>query len=637
MKIILTLFLVFFISPSFLAQEQPRVFGEAHLCKQHLHELKLKKTHSHSTYTNNYDVKYHRMELTVNPDTLYVIGSITTYFTPIHTGIQEMYFDFSNVLKMDSILYRGQKLNFTKPSIDLIKIDFTNVLSQDILDSLTLYYHGVPSDLFGRSFVKDFHDSVPVIWTLSQPYGSKDWWPCKQDLNDKIDSVDIIIKTGLDYKVASNGLLIEEYNTPTQSIWHWKHRYPIPAYLIAIAVTNYSRFTEEIFLNNGQKIDVEHYIYPEDTAIWTASRWATQAYLRFFSEKFEIYPFHEEKYGHAQFSRGGGMEHQTMSFMASNYPPLIGHELAHQWFGNKVTCSSWEDIWLNEGFATYLTGISNEALWPKDWRPWKSFMIENITSESGGSVFVDDTTSIARIFNGRLSYNKGAMVLHMLRWKLGDTVFFSAVRNYLADPELAFGYASTAQFMAHLEQESLLSLDEFFDDWFYGEGYPSYAIDGKQNGGILNLEIKQSSSHSSVDFFEMPIELQIFGEEKDTTIRIEHQFSGEKFQLILPFKADSIHFDPELWLVSNNNTIRLNEEIGTFAEIFPNPASDAVTINTSDKADKIQIYSKEGKMVYQLIGPELYSIVNIQNFAAGLYVVKVSLKQENFNSKLIVQ
>lgn len=628
--------LLFLLSISILrAQESVFNPDEKVVCKDHLHLHNPPSQKTYTQFTSSYDLNYHRLELEIDPDTLFVRGLVVSYFTIIKDNVNKLYFDFSSVLKIDSIRFKGELVNFSKPQLDLLEIDLGQSLVKNQKDSLHIYYYGVPNDLENRSFVKDFHDSVPVIWTLSQPYGAKDWWPCKQDLNDKIDSIDLIVTTDSNYSVASNGLLVNEYYNPKGKVFHWKHRYPIPAYLIAIAVTNYSRFTQNISLNSGEIINVDHFIYPEDTSSWKASQWATTAYLRLFSDTFEIYPFHNEKYGHAQFSRGGGMEHQTMSFMASNYPPLIGHELAHQWFGNKITCNSWENIWLNEGFATYFTGMAYEVRWPKDWRPWKEFMIANVTSEPGGSVFVDDTNSISRIFDGRLSYNKGAMLLHMLRWKLGDKAFFQGVRNYLKDTKLSFSYASTDDFKSHLESESGMDLTEFFKDWFYGQGYPSYLIEAHVRGGIVELEIEQTSSHPSVDFFEMPIALRLFGAEIDTTLILDPGFSGEMFRFEFKNEIDSIHFDPELRIVSANNEITMLRENEGFVEIYPNPANNHLMVNSSKEILEIEVYSKEGKLLSKLIPRSNFTVINVASYSSGLYFIRVEMNGSTENLKFI--
>ena len=193
---------------------------------------------------------------------------------------------------------------------------------------------------------------------------------------------------------------------------------------------------------------------------------------------------------------------------------LIAHELAHQWFGDKITCGSWKDIWLNEGFATYLSGLTIEDLDGNSaFTTWKQQRINSITSLTNGAVYLSDadTTSVSRIFDGRLSYNKGAMVLHMLRKKLGDTDFFQGVKNYLSDVNHAFAYAKTEDFIAIMETTSGLDLTEFFSDWLYNQGYPSYTIQWHQSGNQLFTTISQAQSDPSVSFFEVPIPIKVNG------------------------------------------------------------------------------------------------------------------------------
>ncbi|MBK8564305.1 MAG: hypothetical protein IPN76_13450 [Saprospiraceae bacterium] len=258
--------------------------------------------------------------------------------------------------------------------------------------------------------------------------------------------------------------------------------------------------------------------------------------LQFYDSLFVTYPFHEEKYGHAQFGWGGGMEHQTMSYVSSFGWGLLTHELAHQWFGDMVTCGSWEDIWLNEGFATYLEGISRERFPSQvqtQWYDWKAGKISSIVSQPGGSVLVDDTTSVNRIFSSRLSYNKGSYLLHMLRWKLGGDAFFGGLRNYLNDRQ--YDYARTTSLQSHLEATSGQDLDEYFEDWFRGQGFPSYKVVWEQSSqGDVYIQLNQTTSMpSSVDFFEMPVPILLIGADNDTIVRLEHTPKRRAVQLEL--------------------------------------------------------------------------------------------------------
>ena len=287
---------------------------------------------------------------------------------------------------------------------------------------------------------------------------------------------------------------------------HFKHQYPIPAYLVAIAVTNYAVSSDTVD-HNGNPFEIVNYVYPENLVSAQNSTAVTVDIMNLFSNLFQEYPYANEKYGHAQFGWGGGMEHTTVSFMGSFGRNLIAHELAHQWFGNKVTCGSWKDIWLNEGFANYLSGLVVENLdGTNQFTSWKQSMNTSITSQNGGAVYLtdSDTLSINRIFSSRLSYNKGAMVTHMLRKKLGDATFFQGMQDYLNHPDLAYAYAKTEDYKAVMETTSGQDLTEFFNDWIYNQGYPSYDITWNQpNSSQVAISISQTQSHSSVSYFDI--------------------------------------------------------------------------------------------------------------------------------------
>ncbi|NJO89138.1 MAG: M1 family metallopeptidase [Chloroflexia bacterium] len=316
---------------------------------------------------------------------------------------------------------------------------------------------------------------------------------------DKADSIDLVIIHPTTYKAAGNGKLISENVINGKMHTHWKHRHPITAYLVAFAVTNYSTYSDYVPMDDGDPIEILNYVYPEDLSYAKVNTPATIEIMQLYNRLFITYPYRDEKYGHAQFGWGGGMEHQTMSFMVNFGFGLIAHELAHQWFGDYITCNSWKNIWLNEGFATYCESLTHEfGLSGENWANWKRNEINYITEEPGGSLFVNDTTSENAIFSGRLSYAKGGMVLHMLRGEVGDTAFFRGIRNYLQDEKLANAFASTENLQAHMEGESGKDLDYFFKDWVYGQGYPSYSFYwGQDENGIGTIKITQTQSHSS--------------------------------------------------------------------------------------------------------------------------------------------
>ncbi|NBC09243.1 MAG: T9SS type A sorting domain-containing protein [Bacteroidetes bacterium] len=586
-----------------------------------------------SPFTDNYDISYHRMEWAIDPAEYYISGTITTYFEPTEDNFNTIYFDFANELQVNEIKYHGQTLSGYMQNEERLRIELPNAIPMGQLDSISVRYEGAPpSNGFG-SFVQSSHGGTPVLWTLSEPYGARDWWPCKQDLNDKIDSIDVYVTTPAEYRVASNGLLVEEQpEAGNEMTYHWRHRYPIPAYLIAIAVTNYASYSDFVPLDDGGSIEVLNYVFPENLTYAQDATSATVDIMELFNELFGLYPFAEEKYGHAQFGWGGGMEHQTMSFMGGFSHLLQAHELAHQWFGNKVTCGSWQDIWLNEGFATYLEGLTYDyGLGPNTFPDWLAGKINHVTSEPGGSVFVTDTSSVGRIFSSRLSYSKGALLLHMLRWKLGDEAFYQGVRNYVDAPALAFGYAKSEDLQFYLEQASGQDLQGFFADWLYGQGYPSYAVQWHQEGSTVYVKIAQSTSHPSVDFFEMPVPVRFTYTDGDSQTQVfEHESNNQIFSFEATSEISEVTFDPELWLLSANNSVEeavftsTSTAAAASVSLFPNPTSGAVWLDTQALPNSepvvLEIYSATGQLLSRSTHPTgQQAAVLLEDYANGLY------------------
>ncbi|GGN05049.1 hypothetical protein GCM10010967_45150 [Dyadobacter beijingensis] len=334
------------------------------------------------------------------------------------------------------------------------------------------------------------------------------------------------------------------------------HRYAIASYLVAFAVTNYNVLDASVMIGSTS-VPMKTYCYPESQVTFQGGVQNTLNAMVQYSNLFGDYPFKNEKYGHVQFGWGGGMEHQTCSFMVNMSETLIAHELGHQWFGDKVTCGSWQDIWLNEGFATHLASIYMEAKYPLNTKSSRTIEINNITSQPGGSVWVDNVNDVNRIFSNRLTYLKGSHLLYMLRWILGDATFFTAVNNYIHDPALAYGYVTTANLKSHLEAASGIDLTYFFNQWFTGQGYPSYQVEWYPTGNSVQVRLNQTQSHASVNFFQLPVPLLF----RNTTtnqqklVVLNNMVNGQFFVDNLGFEATEVVFDPDVWLITRNNTL----------------------------------------------------------------------------------
>ena len=199
-------------------------------------------------------------------------------------------------------------------------------LSAGILDSITVYYHGTPQATSGFiSFVASTHGSgTPALWTLSEPYGAYEWWPCKNDLSDKIDSIDVFVTHPNGYHAASNGILVSETVGATTTA-HWKHRYPIAAYLIAIAVTDYSIFSDDFSLSTGS-LPMLSYVYPESLTDAQNMTPLLEDVMQFYDSIIAPYPYMTQKYGHAHFGWGGGgpLEALGQGPVANDLTPHVG-------------------------------------------------------------------------------------------------------------------------------------------------------------------------------------------------------------------------------------------------------------------------------------------------------------------------
>jgi aminopeptidase N len=185
--------------------------------------------------STNFDVKYYRCEWEIDPALNFIKGKVTVYFVTA-SAANFISLDLMSNLITDSVKQKNTLLNFQHTN-NILQINFTNAIAAGKLDSVSIFYEGVPPNTGFGSFIQTTHSGVPVIWTLSEPYGSRDWWPCKNGLDDKADSIDVFVTHPAQYKAASNGLLQSETLSGTNITTHWKHRYPIATYLICLAVT----------------------------------------------------------------------------------------------------------------------------------------------------------------------------------------------------------------------------------------------------------------------------------------------------------------------------------------------------------------------------------------------------------------
>lgn len=591
----------------------------------------------------SFDLTYQRLDFRLDPAVNYISGSVLSSVKFLQNDVAEIRFDLNDILVIDSVYYNKKKISFEHASAK-IKVVLSAVASKNTTAEIEVFYHGAPPQNGMGSFVASKHNNSPVIWTLSEPYGAKDWWPCKESLADKIDSLDVFITCPEQYRAASNGKLVSDLVSGQNRTAHWKHRYPIATYLVGVAVTNYETYSDFLNLPDGNKIEVLNYIYPEYLATAKSKSTEILDILSFYNQKFGVYPFADEKYGHAQFGWGGGMEHQTMSFMTVLDFELVAHEMAHQWFGDCITLNSWHDIWLNEGFATYLTGLTYENLQNGQyWMPWKESQIKRITAALDGSVYVTDTTNINRIFNGRLSYSKGAYLLHMLRWEMGDSLFFKGMNNYLNDPSIRFGFASQDKFVKHMEAVTDTSFTEFFKDWYYGEGYPVYRLyyeTDYMDRGKVKLKISQNSSSPTVGFFEMHVPVRVWKNGKYTDLKL-YNTSQDQWFVIADSRVDKVEFDPDKWLIAKADVVNELPIVARISrlQIIPLSSLKVIQILVPDFSgnETFRVFDLNGRVVQSGFLRSDNSQIGTAGLPSGVYLFEVQTRIGRTTEKVFIK
>ena len=606
---------------------------------------------------NNIDITYYKLSLSVNYTPKNIKGEVTINAKSKIVTLDQVTIDLQNTLTTDSIKIGNRKLTFIHQSNQiLIKLD--KIYAENQLLSFVIYYHGIPGSSGFDSFVFGTHNNAKdmAIWSLSEPYGSPDWFPCKNSVDDKADSSDVWITADKYFTSVSNGILEKTIeNQDGTRTYQWKNRYPIAQYLISIAMSNYTLYQNQFNFEGQTTMPITHYIYPESlTSTNKIALDKTAFMLDLFSKKFGLYPFIKEKYGHAQFGWGGGMEHQTCTSLTvpnSGFETLIAHELTHQWFGDKITCKNWESIWLNEGFASYGECVYTEATGGKSAYDAyiKSFMTSAKTAK--GTIYVQNVSDINEIFSSSRTYRKGASVLHMLRGIVGNDKFYKILQTYTASKN-AYGNATTEDFQAVAEQVYGQKLDYFFKQWIYGENYPKYKFQWSSQplaDGTFKLKAEMSQSlNTTPAFFTMPIQLSISGGLGDTTITVFNDKQSQTFEFVLKSKPTNVIFDPNNLILKDLETINvLGSEPIIYDDfgltISPNPSSEEIDVSfrlAKSSTVKITIVDFSGKEILMQSEEKLQTGNYSRNFKinqlqSGTYILNLNVDGLNESRKLV--
>jgi aminopeptidase N len=595
------------------------------------------------TETDRYDVTFYNLDLNMTNQTTSLSG-----FVDIHGKAKEnldsVLFELFDSFTIDEIRLNDVPVLYSR-NLSAIKVA-VNLLTNESF-KISVFYHGTPPNgatnpLGGSGMTNATSPSWGnrITWSLSEPFSAFEWFPCKQSLTDKADSVDVNLTVPSACKGGSNGVLTNEIDLGNGNTrFEWKHRHPIAYYLISVAVGEYIDYT--IYANPvgvTNPVEIKNYIYnnPQTLTNFIQDIDETVDFLEYFSEIFGLYPYHEEKYGHCMAPLSGGMEHQTMTTQGFFEKTLTAHELAHQWWGDLVTCKSWADIWVNEGFASYAEYLMLQEMYPNEAATDMNNRHTNIKSQLGGSVWVEDSLNSNRIFSGRLSYDKGAAIIHTLRYILNDDAqFFQALNNFLNIYKNSNAMGIDVQH--ELELISGLDLSEAFEQWYFGEGFPTYSAKWNLVDNKLHVQINQTVSMPSVTpLFTNPLDVRFQRTGlSDTIIRFDISAQSSNFIIEnLGTISNLTQIDPNNWLINSVGTIQrdfnLNlanielQEIKEIIEIYPNPSTDILEINLNTEEEfNLIILDTKGKICYSKAMNSIEKI-DISSFEAGLYLFQFS-------------
>jgi hypothetical protein len=540
----------------------------------------------------NIDVTYQRCEWRINPDSASkgIKGTVTTYFLTKTASVSSISLDLNKTSFNNanlSVYYHGSPVTFSFPTsgnLHVLTMNLPVTLTINTFDSITINYNGAPPAVSGQAegYQKKTSAGSNYIYTLSESYEDRDWWPCKADMQDKIDSMDFYINVPNSFTAVTQGRLIDSTITGANQVFHWKSNIPVASYLVSVGVAKYRVYDRGTVNINGTNVPVWYFIFPGKSAATYTSMLSymdnSKAELTQFSNYFGDYPFKTEKHGYYEFGWGGGMEHQSISAMSAGSMidwGVIAHELAHQWFGDKVTFGTWNHLWLAEGFARYSESLAAELVPALGQNAAaERYNYKNTATDATNMAYgcyipngtITNSTTLWNSAYGTTVYERGAMVVSMLRTLLGSDKFSQACKNYLNDPALAYRSATTDDLRIHMQNAAGgYDLTPFFNSYVYGNGFPSYNANigwAKSGTNRITLQVtsQTKSAGSTVAYYYTPIAIRVRGSlvSQDTVIVIYDQngqlsragdgisapVAGNIISFNLNFNPVTVTFDP---------------------------------------------------------------------------------------------
>ena len=517
-------------------------------------------------------------------------------------------------LQIDSVGLAGKSFTHTN---DILKITLDKTYSAgDTLKVKVSYSHKSVWD-------GAFYVNSGLVFTDCEPEGARRWFPCWDSPSDKA-TLELTAKTPASVKFGSNGRLADSTKNVDTITYHWISRDPIATYLMVMTgKVNYN--LDIVYWKNpsnaADSIPFRFYYNARENV--TAIKPAVIAMNNYFTNLFCRQPF--EKNGFATLDTSfvwGGMENQTLTSLCTNCwgENLVVHEFAHQWFGDMITCATWADIFLNEGFATYC-----EALWAGNSGGYAAYKstIDGVADayighNPGWAIYTPGwattTPNVDSLFDTYITYDKGASVLHQLRYVMGDTLFFAGLKSYANDVRYKYKSATIINFKDVMSQTAGTDLTWFFNEWLNQANHPAYTnlytvttLPG--NKWTVNLTMKQIQSGTY--YYQMPVEFKVvFSDASDTTVKFFNSTNNQVFTLSFNKLPTSVIFDPNNNIVLKIGSIASDicdnafvPEKYSLEQNYPNPFNPSTKISFSvprESQVKVQIFNEIGQLVKEL-------------------------------------
>ncbi len=563
---LITLLLFLFLSVSAAAQDflQQRGSYYCHLKKtsaSHAPELADNSTYS---IPHTFDVLKYTLNLQL----------YQCYFTPYPKN-----FSASNIIKfrVDSTL-SSIKLNAVNSSLVIDSVRMAGVSFSHAGDILTITLNRIyiPGEIaevkiyYRHQNVEDgaLYATGGFLFTDCEPEGARKWFPCWDKPSDKA-LLDLTAKVPATVKFASNGKLMDSVFTADTLTYHWESIHNIATYLVVM--TSKVNYNLDIVYwhklsNPNDSVPMRFYFNPGENI--TAVKAVIKPMTDWFSQHFCEHPFQKNGFAalNSQFA-WGGMENQTLTSICPNcwQEWLIAHEYAHQWFGDMITCDTWADIWLNEGFATW----SENFWWEKSggYAAYKTQINSDASSYLNGNPgwaisdpsWATTTPGLNVLFNYSITYAKGACVLHMLRYTLGDALFFAAMQAYANDPNLRFHSARITDFKDKVNAVTGTDYSWFFNQWIYAPNHPVYANQycfEQLGSGSWDVRFAIHQTQVNAPFFRMPAILKVhFLDNTDSLITVSNTSNHQEFMWTFTKQPTSLAFDPGNEIVLKQATL----------------------------------------------------------------------------------